>query len=79
MNEREIKKLIMDLKDQFTRGCPNKTKEEIEEMVLDVFFQAFLEDKMDRDDLRTLTNAMGYDLNEKIIDQVEEDKKKGRK
>ena len=45
-------------------------------MILDVFFQAFCEDKMDRRDLTALTNALGYDVKDEILDQVEEEKKK---
>ena len=79
MNAKEIEQLIKDLKRQFKKGYPNKSDEEIEHMILDVFFQAFCEDKMDRRDLTTLTNALGYDVKDEILDQVEEEKKKGRK
>lgn len=79
MNKKEIEQLIKDLKCQFKKRYPNKSDEEIEHMILDVFFQAFCEDKMDRRDLTTLTNALGYDVKDEILDQVEEEKKKGRK
>ena len=52
MNEEEIMKLI----DRFKQSGLN------DEEILVVFFDAFKEGKMDRKDLETLTNALGYEL-----------------
>ena len=79
MNEKEIRQLIKDLKTQFKKRYPKKNEEEIESMILDVFFQAYCEDKMDREDLTTLTNALGYEVKDEILDQVEKEKKRGKK
>ena len=79
MNEKEIKQLIKDLKTQFEKRYPDKSEEEIEHMILDVFFQAYCEDKMDRADLTTLTNVLGYEVKDEILDQIEKEKKEGKK
>ena len=78
MNEQEIKQLIKQLKQQFKSKYPNKSDEDIEHMILDLFFQTFIEDKMDRQDLTTLTRALGYEVNDDILDQIEQDKKGGK-
>lgn len=79
MDEKEIKQLIKDLKKEFSKRNPNKSEEEIEHMILDMFFKAFCEDKMDRADLTTLTNVLGYEVKDEILDQVEKEKKEGKK
>ena len=79
MNEKETKQLIKDLREQFKRKFSKKNDKEIDHMILDVFFQAFCEDKMDRKDLTTLTNALGYGVNDDVLDQVEKEKKEGDK
>ena len=75
MNEKEIYALIDQLRQQFRKINKNASEEEIDKMILDVFFQAYVEDEMDRDDLRTLTNALGYETNEDVLDQVDADKR----
>lgn len=75
MNEKEIKTLIKQLKQQFKKQYPNKSDEEVEKMILDVFFQAYCEDKMNREDLTTLTMVMGYSVNDDVLDQIEKEKK----
>lgn len=52
MNDEEIKSLI----DQLKAAGLN------EEEIMDVFYQAFTEGEMDREDLETLAEAMGYEL-----------------
>lgn len=52
MNREEIEELIRQLK---AAGLD-------EEKIMEVFYAAFEEGKMDRKDLETLTNAMGYEL-----------------
>ena len=79
MNEKEIRKLIKDLKTQFSKSFPNKKEEEIEKMILDMFFKAYCEDKMCREDLTTLTEVMGYEVDDEILDQIEQEKKEGEK
>ena len=75
MNAKEIKQLINNLKIYYKNKYPKKNEEEIEHMVLDVFFQMFCEDKMNREDLETLTKALGYEVNKEVLDQVEKEKK----
>ena len=77
MNEKQIKELLKQLKNQFKKQNPNKTEEDIEHMILDLFFKMFCEDKMDRADLSTLTEALGYEVKSDVLDQVEKEKKGG--
>ena len=74
MNNEQIKTLIKQMRSQFKAMYKNKNDDEIDRMILDVFFQAFCEKKMYRDDLTTLTNALGYEINDDVIDQVEKDR-----
>ena len=75
MNEKQIRELIDQLKKQFKAKYSNKSDEEIEQMILDVFFQAYCEDKMSREDLTTLTEFMGYEVKGEILDEIEKEKK----
>lgn len=75
MNEKEIETLITQMRQQFKKHFPKKSDLEIDKMILDVFFKAFCEDKMSREDLTTLTNFMGFETNEEILDEVEKEKK----
>lgn len=52
MNEEQIKSLIDQLK-----GAGLE-----EEQIMDVFYETFKKGKMDRKDLETLANALGYEL-----------------
>lgn len=66
MNSEEIQSLIEQLKAQ---GLS-------EEEIMDTFYQTFTEGKMDRKDLETLAEAMGYELtddfkNEETPDPIE--------
>lgn len=79
MNKQQILNLISELRVTFKNGYPKRTDSEIDKMILDCFFHAFVEDKMDRHDLTVLTNALGYGVNDEILDQVEKDKEKMRK
>lgn len=79
MNENEIKELIKGLKTFYKKNNPDASEEEIEHMILDVFFKAYCENRMDKKDLSTLTNALGYRVKEDIIDQIEKEKKEGKK
>lgn len=67
MNSEEIQSLIEQLKAQ---GLS-------EEDIMEIFFQTFTEGKMDRKDLETLADAMGYELtddfkNDETPDPIEE-------
>lgn len=75
MNEKEIKQLIKQLRNQFSTKFKDKTEEEIDEMILDMFFKAFCEDKMSREDLTALTEVMGYEIKEEVLDEIEKEKK----
>ena len=78
MNEKQIMNLIKQLKTFFKESHPEDSDEEIEHMILDVFFESFIEDKIGRRDLTVLTNALGYDVNEDILDQIVEDKRQNK-
>ena len=75
MNERQIKELIAQLRQQFKVRNRDKSDEEIDKMILDVFFKAYCEDKMDREDLTTLTEVLGYQVNDEILGEIEREKK----
>ena len=79
MNEKEIRQTINDLAQKFAQKRPNASKEDIEHMILDLFFQMYCEDKMDREDLSTLCAVMGYEAKQDILDQIEKDKENIRK
>ena len=79
MDEKEITKTIKKLKQHYKTKYPEMSKEEIDREVLDVFFQAFCQGKLDRNDLTTLTNAMGYMVKDEILDQIEKEMKEGDK
>ena len=78
MNYEEIMNLVKELRRQFKATNKGKSEEEIDEMILDVFFQAFVQDKMDKEDLKTLSNALGYEINEDVIKEVEQEKRNRR-
>lgn len=75
MNEKEIKQLIKQLRNQFRAKFKDKSEEEIDGMILDMFFKAFCEDKMSREDLTVLTEVMGYEAKKEILDEIEKEKK----
>ena len=75
MNEKQIRELIAQLRQQFKARNRDKSDEEIDKMILDVFFKAYCEDKMDREDLTTLTEVLGYQVNDEILDEIEREKK----
>ncbi len=76
MNNEQINQLIKQMRQQFKSQFKNKNEEEIDKMILDIFFQAYCENKMDRQDLKTLTNALGYEVNDKVIDKIEKERRK---
>ena len=75
MNEKQINATIKQLKQQLSKKYKTKTEEEIEKMILDMFFKAFCEDKISREDLTVLTMAMGYEVKDDILDEIEKKKK----
>ena len=74
MNEKQIRELIAQLRQQFKAKYRSKSDEEIDKMILDVFFKAYCEDKMDRENLTTLTEVLGYQVNDEILDEIEREK-----
>lgn len=67
MNNEEIQSLIKQLKAQGLE----------DEQIMDVFYKTFTKGEMDRNDLETLANAMGYELtdefkNDKTPDPITE-------
>ena len=77
MNEKEIKQLIKQMREQFSSIEKGKSEEEIDQMILDVFFRGYCEDKMSREDLTALTAALGYEVNDDVLDQIEKEKEEG--
>lgn len=63
MNEEQIKSLIEQLK---AAGLE-------EEQIMDVFYETFQKGKMDRADLETLANAMGYELTDDFKEDSHKD------
>lgn len=78
MNEKEIQQLIKQMRQQFGSIKKGSSEEEIDQMILDVFFRGYCEDKMSREDLTTLTSALGYEVKDDILDQIEKEKKEGK-
>ena len=79
MNKEQIFQLINQLKTQFKKGYPNKTDDEIDEMVLDVFLETYYEDKCDKHDLIILAGALGYTLHMDLVDEAKRERKRGNK
>ena len=75
MNEQQIRATIKQLQQQLGKKYKAKTEEEINEMILDMFFQAFCEDHISREDLTAFTEIMGYRVNDDILDEIEKQKK----
>ena len=63
MNSEEIQSLIEQLKAQ---GLS-------EEEIMDTFYQTFVDGKMDRKDLETLADAMGYELTDEFKNEATPD------
>ena len=63
MNSEEIQSLIEQLKAQ---GLS-------EEEIMDVFYQTFVDGEMDRKDLETLADAMGYELTDEFKNELTPD------
>ena len=78
MNEKEIQQLIKQMRQQFGSIKKGSSEEEIDQMILDVFFRGYCEDKISREDLTTLTSALGYEVKDEILDQIEKEKKEGK-
>ena len=76
MNKQEIEELIKQLKEGLKRANPNATDKEIEKMIMDIFFNAFVSGTMDRDDLKTLSAALGYEVIDEVLDEVEKEMKR---
>ena len=74
MNEKQIEMLIKQLRQQLKSKHKTKTDDEIDKMILDMFFGAFIDDKISREDLCALTIALGYEPREDILDEIEKEK-----
>lgn len=66
---------LENTKKQFKEKYPNKTDEKIEHMMLDMLFQAYCEDVIDRHALTVLTEGLGYEVIDEVLDKVEKEKK----
>ena len=79
MNEKEIRQTVNAVREEYKKHFPNKTQEERDQLLLDSFFKAYCEDQMDREDLTVLASVMGYEVDKKILDKIEKEKKRGKK
>ena len=66
---------LENTKKQFKEKYPDKTDEEIEHMLLHMLFQAYCEDVIDRHALTVLTEGLGYEVIDEVLDKVEKEKK----
>ena len=74
MEEKEIELIIKELRAQYKKANKGKTDEEVDRIILDVYFKAFCEDRIDRESLCGLVERMGYEPNEEVLDQIEKEK-----
>ena len=84
MDKNEIQQLVNQLRIQLANEPKVKEKgpDAIDEAILDIFFEAFVQGKMDRFDLKTLFDFMGYELPEGFMEDPTPDpitQKKGNK
>lgn len=75
MNEKEMQQLIKQMRQQFGSIKKGSAEEEIDQMILDVFFRGYCENKMSREDLTTLTSALGCEVKDEILDQIEKERR----
>ena len=78
-NEEQVKKELERIRKEQKARFPDKTDEEIDELILNAFFQAYCENEMSREDLTGLTIAMGYEVVDEVLDKVEKEKKGKKK
>lgn len=66
MNDEEIRSTIEQIKAQVKAKPENKdkTEDEIDEMILDSFFQAYTKGEMTKEDLGGLAQILGYEFTE---------------
>lgn len=79
MTEKQAIATINQIKAQLKVKYKGKSDEEIDEMVLDMFFKAYCEDHICKEDLIALTELMGYKVKMSVIKQIEKKKKGGKK
>ena len=70
MNEKEIYELINQLREYFKSEHKDKTDEEIDRIILNMFISMHRDDKMSKEDLITLSIALGYELDEEKIESI---------
>ena len=79
MNDEELRQTMKEMHEAFKQKFPKKSDEEIDQMMLDMFFKAFCEDKMYKEDLMAITYVLGYTPREDILDEIEREKRKEHK
>ncbi len=68
--------VVRNLKKEMRIRFPANTEKEFNETILDMFFNAFCNDSISREDLTAITNELGYDVIEEVLDEVEMKKRK---
>lgn len=73
MTDEELQQTLTGIREMYKEQFPKKSDDEIDQMILDSFFRAFCEGKLDRESLCALTVAMGYEPDEDVLDQIEKE------
>lgn len=75
MNQKELKKTLNEIKGAIKKNKPNLSEKEINKTLLDNFFRSYCDDEITRDDLEAVTIALGYEINEEVLDEIEKEKR----
>ena len=74
MNEQELKFYVAEIKRQLMEKPENKGKpeEEIEAIMLDGWYDAFLDGKLSATDIMAFAEELGYEPTEEFLNSVKE-------
>ena len=76
MAEVKLKDWLEEVREQFKETFPNETDEQIEERMLTMLLDAYCQDVISMEELRTITSYMGYEIDEDIVEMIKEELKK---
>jgi len=81
MDEKELRETITEIKKQVWAKEENKNKseDEIDEIILDGFFEAYTEGKMSKSDLESIAGVLGYELTDDFDKEAPEEVKDEKK
>ena len=71
MSTNELLTLKEQLRAVFEFKRPTATKEDVDHMILDLFFQMYCEDWISRGDLTKITKELGYEVKNDVLDDIE--------